>query len=172
MRLEPATPADLPAVHALIELAYRGETARAGWSNEAALLDGPRTDLAELTALLANPAEHLLLVRDSGKQLACVALTNLGRARAYLGLLTIDPQRQARGLGRMLLSATEDYAAIVLGAERIEMTVIVQRPELIAWYERRGYAATGERRPFPYSNPRAGALRDDLEFIVLEKSRC
>ena len=50
------------------------------------------------------------------------------------------------------------------------MTVIVQRPELIAWYERRGYALTGERRPFPYDDERFGdPRRTDLEFAVLEK---
>jgi hypothetical protein len=29
------------------------------------------------------------------------------------------------------------------------MTVIDRRVELIAWYNRHGYAATGETRPFP-----------------------
>ena len=50
------------------------------------------------------------------------------------------------------------------------MTVIAQRAELIAWYERRGYARTGEARPFPYGDPRFGEpRRDDLSFLVLEK---
>ena len=57
------------------------------------------------------------------------------------------------------------------GAARIEMTVIAQRDELIAWYERRGYALTGERRPFPAHDPRFGLpRRDDLEFVVMEKA--
>jgi len=51
------------------------------------------------------------------------------------------------------------------------MTVIRQRPELIAWYERRGYRLTGERRSFPYGDERFGQPnRDDLEFVVLEKT--
>lgn len=50
------------------------------------------------------------------------------------------------------------------------MTVIIQRAELIAWYERRGYRLTGERRPFPLDDPRFGLpLRRDLGFAVLEK---
>jgi hypothetical protein len=50
------------------------------------------------------------------------------------------------------------------------MTVIAQRAELIAWYERRGYRLTGERRPFPKTDPRFGLpKRDDLEFVVLAK---
>jgi hypothetical protein len=51
-----------------------------------------------------------------------------------------------------------------------EMTVIAQRAELIAWYVRRGYTDTGERRPFPYDDVRAGLpKRPDLAFVVLEK---
>ncbi len=50
------------------------------------------------------------------------------------------------------------------------MTVIRVRTELIAWYERRGYRATGESKPFPYGDPRFGLpKRDDLDFIILSK---
>jgi hypothetical protein len=50
------------------------------------------------------------------------------------------------------------------------MTVIVQREELIQYYERRGYCRTEQREPFPYGDPRFGLpKRPDLEFIVLEK---
>ena len=170
MKLSPATRDDLSDLHALIESAYRGDSARAGWSHEADLLDGQRTDLAELDSILANPAQHLLVLRNGDESSACVALTEKGAGLAYLGLLTVDPRRQASGLGRMLLAAAEDHAATYLGAARIEMTVIAQREELIAWYERRGYRPTGERRPFPHGDPRAGLpKRHDLEFVVLEK---
>ena len=171
MKLAPAGRDELPDLHALIESAYRGDSARAGWSHEADLLDGQRTDLAELGAALDDPAQHLLVFRDHDQIAACVSLTDRGDGLAYLGLLTVDPRRQATGLGRMMLAAAEDHAATDLGATRIEMTVIAQRDELVAWYERRGYARTGERRPFPSSDPRFGEpRRDDLEFVVLEKS--
>ena len=52
----------------------------------------------------------------------------------------------------------------------MEMTVITQRRELIAWYERRGYTVTGESRPFPHSDERFGLpRRTDLVFEVLAK---
>ncbi|MEO5641023.1 MAG: GNAT family N-acetyltransferase [Sphingomicrobium sp.] len=170
MKLNEATVEDLPVLHALIESAYRGDSARAGWTHEADLLDGQRTDLAELEATVADPARRLLVLRNGDEISACVALTDKGAGLAYLGLLTVDPPRQAGGLGRSMLAAAEDHAAAGLGAARVEMTVIAQRDELIAWYERRGYRATGERRPFPHDDPRAGLpKRDDLEFVVLEK---
>ena len=171
MHLELATPDDLSALHALIESAYRGDSARAGWSHEADLLDGQRTDLEELGAMIADPARRLLLFRDGESLWACVALTDKGDGLVYLGLLTVEPGRQRSGLGKMMLAAAEDHGARELGARRIEMTVIIQRDELIAWYQRRGYTMTGERRPFPLTDPRFGKpRRDDLEFVVVEKS--
>ena len=171
MKLERATDADLPALHRLIERAYRGDTARAGWSHEADLLDGQRTDPQTLAEMLADPASHLLLWREHGEPAACVALTDKSHGTAYLGLLTVDPSRQADGLGRVLLAAAESWASQQLAAARVEMTVIVQRAELVAWYERRGYRLTGERRPFPYGDQRFGEpRRGDLEFAVLEKA--
>ncbi len=169
MHLERAIDHDLPNLHALIESAYRGDSARLGWSHEADLLDGQRTDQAALADALADPAQHLLVFRDGEELRACVALTDKGHGLAYLGLLTVDPRRQSAGLGRLILAAAEDHAA-AFGAQCVEMTVIAQRSELIAWYERRGYGLTGERRPFPHGNRRFGKpRRDDLEFVVLDK---
>ena len=170
MHLQPATADDLPPLHALVESAYRGTSARRGWSHEADLLEGQRTDMAALAAMLDDPKQHLLVFRDNDRLRACVALTDKGAGLAYLGMLTVDPQQQAAGLGRLILAAAEDHAA-AFGARQVEMTVIAQRAELIAWYQRRGYALTGEQRPFPHGDPRFGLpTRDDLVFVVLEKT--
>ena len=170
MRLEPVTEPDLPEVHRHIERAYRGDTARAGWSHEADLLTGPRTSVEELTELLADPSHHLLCWRDDGRIRAVVLLADKGGGLAYVGMVTVDPDLQAQGVGKHLLAAAERHAGEQFGATRIEMQVFSTRRELIAFYERRGYRPTGERRPFPYEEaPEAGALRDDLEFVVLEK---
>lgn len=171
MRLEPATGADLPHLHALIERAYRGEGARAGWSSEADLLTGPRTSRAELAGFLADPARHLLVWRTDDSICACVHLWERGKGVVYLGMLTVDPAMQGGGIGKRLLAATEIHARDQLGATAMEMQVFSRRRELLSFYERRGYRPTGERRPFAYQDvPQAGALFDDLEFVVLEKA--
>jgi GNAT superfamily N-acetyltransferase len=105
-------------------------------------LEGQRTDLAALEAMLGDSDQHLLVFRDNELLRACVALTDKGEALAYLGMLTVDPKQQATGLGRLILAAAEEHAA-AFGAKRVEMTVIVQREELIAWYERRGICPHG-----------------------------
>lgn len=170
MHLEPAQSADLPALHELIESAYRGDSAKLGWTHEADLLGGQRTDMDALEAMLADPAQTILILRDGDEIDACVALADLGGRLTYIGMFTVAPSRQATGIGRLLLAASEEHAVSAFNATRIEMTVIAQRSELIAWYERRGYHLTGERRPFPAADPRFGLpKREDLEFVVLEK---
>jgi GNAT superfamily N-acetyltransferase len=147
--IRPATTADLPAIHPVIERAYRGETARQGWTHEADLIEGPRTDLPTLTAIVEDPAQVLLSAWEDGTAIGCVNVANRGHGTAYLGLLCIDPLRQAGGLGRQLIAAAEAHARDVFGCSRMEMTVIEQRRKLIEYYLRRGYAETGARRDFP-----------------------
>jgi ribosomal protein S18 acetylase RimI-like enzyme len=145
-----ATHEDLPALHPVIERAYRGETARQGWTHEADLLEGRRTDLETLEAIVADPAQRLLIGEQDGVVIGCVNLADKGDGLAYLGLLCVDPTLQTAGMGRQLLAAAEACARDQLGADRIEMTVIDVRHRLIAWYERRGYVQTGERRDFVF----------------------
>lgn len=149
LSIEPAVIADLDQLHPVIERAYRGDAARAGWTHEADLLEGQRTDTATLENILRDPASRLLIARDGDRVIGCVQITNKGDGLAYLGLLCIDPVLQAGGLGKQLIAAAERHAAATFGATAMEMTVIQQRLELIAYYERRGYVATGEIRDFP-----------------------
>lgn len=159
-----ATPDDVAALRPLIERAYRGDTAKAGWTHEADLLFDDRTSADELTGLIADPDRVVLLAHRDGVLIGCVQVARAGEDLAYLGMLTVEPTLQASGLGRRLLAAAEVEAVSRFGARRMEMTVIRRRAELIAWYERRGYAPTGETRPFPVDPP-----RPELAFVVLEK---
>lgn len=157
-----ATAADASALKALLEAAYRGDSARAGWNHEADILDDERITREELGGLLADPAVTILTARDGDTLIGCVAVTRKDPALAYLGMLCVSPILQSAGIGRRLLDAAEDLARGE-GIAAMEMTVIEGRDTLIAWYERRGYAFTGERRPFP-------VLRDPpITFVVLEK---
>ena len=65
IRFRRATLADVPRVVALVERAYRGEVSRKGWTTEADLLDGQRTDPAEVEGLVSGPRSHLLLATSS-----------------------------------------------------------------------------------------------------------
>jgi GNAT superfamily N-acetyltransferase len=171
MILRDATSEDVLALHAMVERGYRGDTARKGWTHEADLLGGQRTDPAALAETIAHPDQLILLASDGDTLAGCVQISKVADDRAYLGLLTVDPVRQAKGLGAKLIAAAEYHAVAGFGARAIEMTVIRLRKELIAYYERRGYALTGEERPFPLDDPRFGLPRTrDLAFVVLLKA--
>ncbi len=164
IRFTLAKTADVPRLRALVEKAYRGETARQGWTHEADLLDDERTSEAELSATVTDTGARVLLAEFEGKVAGTVTIRDLGNARAYLGMLCVDPDLQAEGLGRALLADAEDMAAEAFGAEVMEMTVIDARTDLLAWYERRGYTRSAETRPFPYGDV------DRFRMVVLERS--
>ena len=166
-----ATDTDLDEIAALVNSAYRGESSRVGWTTEADCLGGQRTDAARLREeLAAKPGAVLLtLADDVGALLGSVWLEPRGVDAWYLGMFTIRPDLQSRGLGRMLLDEAARFAR-ARGARRLQMTVIQLRASLIAWYERCGFRATGESVPFPYGDVRSGIpLRDDLQLLVFEK---
>jgi GNAT superfamily N-acetyltransferase len=168
--LRRAGAADVPALVVLVNSAYRGDSSRAGWTTEADLLGGQRIDAERLTETIAAPDNVVLLHEALGEPVACVHLERTD-AGGYLGMLTVRPTQQAAGLGRRLLEAAERWAVAEWDARTMDMTVIVQRSELIAWYERRGYWRTGEYKPFPYGDARFGLpRRNDLRFEVLRKS--
>lgn len=160
--IDAASPANASALKALLEAAYRGDSARAGWNHEADILDDERIARAELDALLADPAVTILTAREGSTLIGCVAVTRKSAQLGYLGMLCVLPNLQSGGLGRRLLDAAEAHARSI-GLSAMEMTVIDSRASLIAWYVRRGYVLTGETRPFP-------VLRDPpITFAVLEK---
>jgi N-acetylglutamate synthase-like GNAT family acetyltransferase len=170
MQIKTAKPSDIAALHALVESAYRGDSAKQGWTHEADLLGGQRTDSEGLGAIIDDPQQAILIAEDDARMIGCVQLSQVDGDTAYLGLLTVDPKEQAGGYGKQILAAAEQYARENMGASAMEMTVIRQRAELIAYYQRRGYDLTGEQRPFPLDNPRFGLPKSqELEFIVLRK---
>jgi len=167
--LRTATVDDAAALDRLVNSAYRGDSSRSGWTTEADLLGGQRTDAEGLRELLSKPDSVVLLHERGDAPIACVHLQRTARG-CYLGMLTIEPTLQSAGLGRAMLDAAEAFARREWHSPLMYMTVIIQRDALIAWYERRGYRRSGERRPFPYGDERFGLpLRPDLEFEILVK---
>lgn len=144
---------DLAQLHPLIERGYRGDSARLGWTHEADLIEGDRTDIATLQAIIDDPAQRLLVALDGARGeervIGCVVIAHRGGGLAYLGMLCVDPVLQAAGIGRTLVGAAEAMARESFRARTIEMTVIENRTELIAWYRRQDYAPSGEIRDFP-----------------------
>lgn len=172
LQFRDATPDDIDAVIAVVDAAYR-RADTAAWTTEAHLLGGQRTDATMLAEVLAAPDSVLVVGVDPGDQrvVACVQVTRHDDRTAQIGLVAVDPDRQAAGVGRALLREAERVASVRFGASTTRMTVIRQRTELLRWYARRGYRPTGETEPFPYGDERYGVpRRDDLAFVVLRRA--
>ena len=161
---------DVAGIVALVDSAYRGEASRAGWTTEADLLDGQRTDGEAVGAIVRGGNGALLLAEDEGRLVGCCQLERRAGDVVYFGMFSIRPGEQGQGLGRLVLAHAEQVARDDWGARTMVMTVLMQRGDLIAWYERRGYRRTGETSPFPYGNARFGIpKRDDLAFVELAR---
>ncbi|KAH6618339.1 acyl-CoA N-acyltransferase [Chaetomium sp. MPI-SDFR-AT-0129] len=213
-----ATPADLPALHKLVESAYRGDSSRLGWTTETDMLGGQRIPATDLLAKINNPTGIVWLASSTKADLStsaseqdtkthpatedgereakdtdqdqdaplallgCCELTRLSNPpttttttpprTAFFGLFAVSPLHQSLGIGHALLSHAEAYALQSWDTQRMEMVVTMGRPELVAWYVRRGYVETGEERVIPREElERQGSvvLVEGIRFGVLVK---
>lgn len=167
MNLRLAVHEEADEIAALVNSAYRGDSSRAGWTTEADLLNDVRTNAETLRGFMAVERGHALLVLredDSDEIIGCVYLSlahGMEDGCCYLGMLTVKPTIQARGLGRFILEESEKFARN-WGASRMHMQVITVRRTLIEWYLRRGYRKTGLVKEFP-GHP-------ELAFCILDKA--
>lgn len=175
-----AGPADAPVLLDLIETAYRGAEDYGLWNSESHLLQGPRTSLAELDALIAEPGVRFVIAQRGGEAFGCALLRSLPdpgapdstaarAADAYFGMFAVSPQHRFGGEGGRLLEACEAIARDLWRARRLTLTVISVRTGLIEWYRRRGYRITGRRFPFPF-HEHSGALLADFDLVELAKA--
>jgi ribosomal protein S18 acetylase RimI-like enzyme len=169
MTFEDAVADDAAAIADLVNRAYRAAGDDAGWTNESDLIDGPRTSEAGVAAMLGRG--RIVLLRDlaSNAIAACIHVAIDPDGAWHTSMLAVEPGTQMTGAGKAMKQAVERQARAA-GAPCMRMEVIRQRTQLIAWHERRGYAATGTVLPFPYDDPSVGRPRQaDLELIVMEK---
>ena len=165
--IQPAIISDAPSLNTLVNSAYRGDSSKKGWTTEADLLDGTRIDEDALRDLIQKPDTTVLIYKEDKVLLGCVELRQDGK-KIYLGMLSVKPDTQGKGVGKKLLKEAEVFAG-QQHCTKIYMTVISVRKELVDWYIRHGYQLTGERKPFVVPDTRWGIPKQPLEFVVLEK---
>jgi ribosomal protein S18 acetylase RimI-like enzyme len=167
MPISIASTADIPALVQLLNSAYRGEASKKGWTTEADMISGElRSNEEQLTKLMKKPGSVFLKSTNEKNEIEGCVYLDKREGKLYLGMLSVSPALQARGTGKQLMEAAERHATQE-GYPSIFMRVISIRPELIAWYERKGYYRTGEVQPFEDSE--FGKAREPFEFWVMQK---
>lgn len=165
--LRVASEADTGEIATLVNRAYRPAPHERGWTHEADLVSGERTTTEQVLSLF-GPQSTILVLCQGSAIVACVHLQG-GQSCVYIGMLATDPACQAHGLGKQMLFQAEEYAAEHFGASVFKMSVLSSRPELMAFYERRGYVRTGEVEGYPISAGVGQPIVKGLQVVALSK---
>lgn len=181
--LRQAVPSDISALEHLLNRCYRQAE---GWTNEADLVSGIRITAEELAFVIVSPKHYLFVYpqtdtsnrdgQETGNLLGCVAVeiqTHESASHAYIGMFAVHPEHQGGGIGHQILQAAETFATRHLQNNHqpkyLTMSILSRRPELLAYYQRRGYVLTGEALPFPEDGNNGEPKRNDLQLLALEK---
>lgn len=146
---------DASAISELVNLAYRGDSSRAGWTTEADLLDGLRTNIQEIASIIKRDDAFILIGVLNDQIIATICCERQiahGRYTAHLGMIAVKPTLQNQGHGAVIIQAAEAIAMREWRVVGFYMAVISIRRELIAFYERLGYTRTGEFKDFPVNS--------------------
>jgi ribosomal protein S18 acetylase RimI-like enzyme len=165
--LRTASESDAAEISTLVNRAYRPAPHERRWTHEADLISGPRTSTAQVLSLF-GPKSCILVLTAGSKIVACVHLLN-GESSVYIGMLATDPTLQTQGLGKQMLMHAEQYATAHFNASVFEMSVLSSRPELLAFYQRRGYVCTGEIEDYPVSAGVGQPIIDGIQVVALSK---
>lgn len=169
MPISKASLADVPALTQLINSAYRGESSKQGWTTEEAILGGLRIDEQALSSCFGLNNIHILKYTGTNGQILGTVNLELKSAELYLGMFAVSPTAQSKGIGGALLKEAEAIA-LANGLNRIAITVISSRNELINWYERNGYTATGLLIAFEDIEGRFGEPKqDNITLMGMQK---
>jgi predicted N-acetyltransferase YhbS len=161
----PVTNHDIPAITQVVNSAYQGEPGSRSWTSESHLVAGQRTTESIVHDLLQQPSITMLKCTNEQQHIVGCVLLEKKKDTLYLGMLSVDPQVQASGIGKLLLQHAEVFARDHR-YNTITITVIDRRRELIDWYKRKGFVPTGKVEPF--SNKSSTALAD-FSFVELQK---
>jgi len=140
MVIRPASPEDVPAIHAVVEAAF-------GQPDEADLVDALRADGDALVELVAEEDDAIV-----GHVLFSPLATDTGARFAALAPLSVLPDRQKDGLGTLLMQVGHE----LLRAQGVEAVIVLGHED---YYPRVGYSAEAAKTvSAPFSGPSFMAL--------------
>jgi GNAT superfamily N-acetyltransferase len=163
-----ALPDDVGAIVQLVNCAYRPEAGAGGWTHESDWVAGARVNAQQVLEMLCKPCSVVALGLIGTEIVACVHIEKHGDD-AHIGMLAVQPHRQGAGLGKQMLAYAEQSVGAMLGCGKAVMAVLSPRPELTAFYLRRGYRRSGIAIDYPCTAGVGLPKQAGLTLAVLEK---
>jgi len=149
-----STDSDVPAITRVINVAFVVERP---------IFDHDRIDDIGVRDYMTK-GKFLLREDSAGNLIACVYLETNPDHRCYLGLLSVMPEYQGKGLAPQILTVAEDFARNANCHTIWLRTLSARKPPLRAFYERYGYTLL-EITPLPPTfHPKI-----PCEFVVMQK---
>lgn len=124
---------------------------------------GNRTDENDIRTRMATAGNSFIVI-DEGGNLAGAVAVDVADVRGHFAMLSVDPDRQGRGIGRMLMNAIEDHCRRA-GCTSLDIEVVNLREELPPFYEAFGFSHAGT---IPFDKP--GKLTREAHLVRMSKS--
>lgn len=162
-QLKKANVSDAQAISELLNICYRGNE---GWTTEAGLVEGDRSTTHSISHMINDKQGIFFKVEQASfhqKQIiACIYLTNKINEINF-GSFAVHPNFQGLGLGKIVLNKAEHYARTNFDKKPFSLLVLSNRPELVSYYQRRGYQLIStEHQAFPIHQNVGTPLKDNL----------
>lgn len=165
--IDKARTEDLPTLVEIINDAYRTDNPNA-WTTESHLFqeNGIRMSVSELEESFSEKNNIILKASLSDNTIVGTVSLTKKEDELYLGTFAVSGNHQGLGIGKKLIQKAIEFAKD-LDKSFITITVISNRAELISWYERLGFVATGKTIPFEENRPEHMPL-EPLNFIEMK----
>ena len=171
IRIIKADASHILRIEELIENGYRRDIAKKGWTHEVDLLKGDRLSNGEIEKTLNDVNSAFFIAIDANEIVQGVICVARNNDWIEFGKFAVNPELQGQGIGKKLISKVENFVKTQWHSNRLLLSVISIRIELIEFYKRLGFAETGEKMDFikihPYVVLKDGA--PNLEVLIMEK---
>ncbi|HRH76015.1 MAG TPA: GNAT family N-acetyltransferase [Cellvibrionaceae bacterium] len=155
------------ALAELINTAYRGTSGPKRWTSEHGLIEGARISIGGIRDLILDRNVRVFAAFDEDDMPRCCIAITFDGSVAELGAFAVHPDEQGNGLGTLLLSFAEQYAA--KRAQTLRVCVVNKSDTLLNFYVRRGYSFCEHNYPYPTHKLVGTPLVAGLALVVMEK---
>ncbi|KAL0095402.1 acyl-CoA N-acyltransferase [Phycomyces blakesleeanus] len=139
---------DKPVAELIRDTINTAYSSQNSWTREGDTIAGDRatTEMVERLILEQGKPNHLLCAFDGSIVVGTVMvqLEDMKPNEAEIRMVAVHPSYQSCGMGRRLVDASTEFIRS-LGRDVMSIRVLENRTDVMQWYVRLGFVATGDR---------------------------